>query len=378
MYKVVRMKDFRLYDIMDFVMDEDFIRWVQQKHPDDEAFWNNWLKSYPEKHLLVAEARRILDSIRIEQKVFTQEEIDLEAGKLLQTINGQSLQDSPRKVRSISRRQWMAAAVLAGLIVLSVRYFPFGKADENTTTEGSFTYASLTAEQWLKEEVNNSDKPMNIFLPDSSVVELAVNSRVSYPCNFDSGSTRDIYLSGEAFFKVAKNPNKPFRVFANEIVTKVLGTSFKVRSFEKDSVIQVIVKTGKVSVFSQSKTKVKETSTAEKTSGFILTPNQQLTYSKEGKQFQKILLEKPAMIVPVAVDRNMIYEDSRIEEVFDQVSKAYGINIVYDLELLKHCTVTADLRNESFYDKLDLVCRAIGAGYEVIDGQVVIQSGGCQ
>jgi transmembrane sensor len=210
------------------------------------------------------------------------------------------------------------------------------------------------------------------------VVELAVNSRVSYPCNFDSGSTRDIYLSGEAFFKVAKNPNKPFRVFANEIVTKVLGTSFKVRSFEKDSVIQVIVKTGKVSVFSQSKTKVKETSTAEKTSGFILTPNQQLTYSKEGKQFQKILLEKPAMIVPVAVDRNMIYEDSRIEEVFDQVSKAYGINIVYDLELLKHCTVTADLRNESFYDKLDLVCRAIGAGYEVIDGQVVIQSGGCQ
>jgi transmembrane sensor len=378
MYKVVRMKDFRLYDIMDFVMDEDFIRWVQEKRPDDEAFWNNWLKSYPEKHLLVAEARRILDSIRIEQKVFTQEEIDLEAGKLLRTINGQSLQDRPRRVRSISRRQWTAAAVLAGLIVLGVRYFPFGKAGENTSAEGSFTYASLIAEQWLKEEVNNSDKPMNIFLPDSSVVELAVNSRVSYPSNFDSGSTRDIYLSGEAFFKVAKNPNKPFRVFANEIVTKVLGTSFKVRSFEKDSVIQVIVKTGKVSVFSQSKTKVKEISTAEKTSGFILTPNQQLTYSKERKQFQKILLEKPVMIVPDAVDRNMIYEDTRIEEVFDQVSKAYGINIVYDLELLKNCTVTADLRNESFYDKLDLVCRAIGAGYEVIDGQVVIQSGGCQ
>ena len=59
------MKDFRLYDIMDFVMDEDFIRWVQEKRPEDEVYWNNWLKSYPEKHLLVAEARRILESVRV-------------------------------------------------------------------------------------------------------------------------------------------------------------------------------------------------------------------------------------------------------------------------------------------------------------------------
>lgn len=372
------MKDFRLYDIMDFVMDEDFIRWVQEKRPEDEAFWNNWLKSYPEKHLLVAEARRILESISIQQKVFTEEEIDLEAGKLLQTINEQSFRDKPRgKVRRITRKEWMVAAVLAALIVLGVRYYPFGQ-DANTPAEGSFTYTRLTADRWLKEEVNNTGKPITITLPDSSIVELSVNSRVSYPRNFDSGGTRDVYLSGEAFFKVTKNPNLPFRVFSNELITKVLGTSFKVRSFEKDSVIQVIVKTGKVSVFSQSKTEIKETTSAEISSGFILTPNQQLTYRKGGQQFQKILLEKPSMIVPVAVDRNMIYEDTRVEEVFGQISKAYGINIVYDMDLLKNCTVNADLRNESFYDKLDLVCRAIGAGYEVIDGQVVIQSGGCQ
>ena len=92
------MKDFRLYDIMDFVMDEDFIRWVQEKRPDDEAYWNNWLKSYPEKHLLVAEARQMLESIRVEQKIFTAEEIDQEASRLLQTINGQSLQERPRKL----------------------------------------------------------------------------------------------------------------------------------------------------------------------------------------------------------------------------------------------------------------------------------------
>lgn len=372
------MKDLRLYDIMDFVMDEDFIRWVQEGRPQDEAFWNNWLRSNPEKHLLIAEARRILESIRIEQKTFTPEEIDLEASKLLDAINGQNFEEAPRHhVRRITRRQWMVAAVMTGLILLGIRYFPFGKAGHEKQQQ-FYSYSTLTAQRALIEQVNTSDKPISITLADSSIVELSVNSRISYPRSFDSGTTRDVYLSGEAFFKVAKNPNLPFRVFSNELVTKVLGTSFKVRSFEKDSVIQVIVKTGKVSVYSQGGKAVEEKSTPDNSGGIILTPNQQLTYRKEGQQFQKVLLSKPSMIVPVAVDRNMVYEDTRLEEVFDQISKAYGINIVYDMELLKNCTVTADLRNESFYDKLDLLCRAIGAGYEVIDGQVVIQSSGCQ
>jgi len=51
---------------------------------------------------------------------------------------------------------------------------------------------------------------------------------------------------------------------------------------------------------------------------------------------------------------------------------------VYDVELLKKCTVTADLRNESFYRKLDLICKAIGADYEIIDGQIVIVTKGCK
>jgi len=50
---------------------------------------------------------------------------------------------------------------------------------------------------------------------------------------------------------------------------------------------------------------------------------------------------------------------------------------VYDNALLSKCTVTADLRNETFYKQLELICKAIGAEYEIIEGQVVIQSNGC-
>ena len=110
----------------------------------------------------------------------------------------------------------------------------------------------------------------------------------------------------------------------------------------------------------------------------ILTPNQQLVYEKSSKEFQKILLENPVMIAPVSVNKSMSYEDAAIDKVFNDLGKDYGINIVYDNELLKNCTVNADLSNESFYRKLDLICRAVGARYEVIDAQVVIMSNGCQ
>jgi len=73
-----------------------------------------------------------------------------------------------------------------------------------------------------------------------------------------------------------------------------------------------------------------------------------------------------------------LYEDISLVKVFTQFSKIYGVNIVYDNELLKKCTVTADLRNESFYKQLELICKAVGAQYEIIDGQVVIQSKGCE
>jgi ferric-dicitrate binding protein FerR (iron transport regulator) len=201
---------------------------------------------------------------------------------------------------------------------------------------------------------------------------------VSYAPTFGSadtaknGVTRDVYLLGEAFFEVTKDPHRPFRVFANEIVTKVLGTSFTVRSFEKDTTIQVTVRTGKVSVYAQP------IATAITKSEIILTPNQQLVYARAGQKFQKVLLNNPAMVAPPVAEKKLIYDDAPLDKVFSDLSNAYGINIVFDSEVLKNCTVTADLTNESFYRKLVLICSAIDAHYEVIDGQVVIESTGCK
>jgi len=368
------MKDYSLFDIADFVMDEDFIRWVNIKNKADGDFWENWLRRNPHKHLIVAEARKILESVGSEQSAVPSDIIDAEIEKLLLAIRLPNGQVTELKRRNFPVWKYFAAAVFL-TVILGTAVWTFTR---DAKAPAKFTYKGITSSRGLIENVNTSKNTITVPLPDGSMVKLAPDSRISYESGFDSLPTRDVYLSGQAFFSVKKNPHHPFRVFANEIVAKVLGTSFSVRSFEKDTTIQITVSTGKVSVYSQGQTTVRESAAPNKLSGIIITPNQQLVYEKSSQEFQKVLLENPIMINAVSVNKSMVYEDAPIDKVFDDLGRDYGINIVYDSDLLRKCTVTADLANESFYHKLDLICRAMGAKYEVIDAQVVIQSNGCQ
>jgi len=376
------MKDYRLFDISDFALDDDFIRWVNEGKKADSDFWNHWLSLNPDKYMVVAEARKILESIRTEEVPINADERENEINRLLVTISGRVSSQGevveslprPRSVSILKRTWWYAAAAIFIGVVITTGYI-FQKHEKGSE---QFAYGVVTPAKHLIESVNTSEKTIKLKLPDESIVELAPNSRIGYRNDFDSSTMRDVYLSGEAFFKVTKNPARPFRVFANEIVTKVLGTSFMVRSFEKDTVIQVTVRTGKVSVYSQ----VNDTRNLKSTmqlGGIIVTPNQELVYKKSEQKFQKSLLPDPTEILSKPVDQeSMIYDEAPLEKVFAQLGKSYGINIVYDTELLRKCTVTADLRNEPFYRKLDLICKAISANYEIIDGQIVIVTKGCK
>jgi transmembrane sensor len=372
------MKDFRLYDITDFVMDEDFIRWVHGNSHTDNLFWSNWLMLNPTKHLILAEARDIVESIKLKQKTIDPREVKIEIEKVLRTIRDLEKKDQPqRRPVFLHGKGFRAAAVILLLAVAGTLLFPSRNEDKKLE---KFAYSRVVSSPSFVERSNASDMTMPVVLPDGSTVELGARSRISYPVHFNSGESRDVYLSGEAFFKIAKDPGHPFRVLTNEIVTKVLGTSFSVRCYEKDTTISVTVRTGKVSVCSQVNSSDKGPILAVKPAGIIVTPNQQLTYQRFDQKFQKVLVETPHFIVPdtTATDHSMAYEDKPVEQVFDQLGKYYGINIVYDSDLLSKCTVTADLTNEPFYHKLDLICKAIGAKYELLDGQVVIQSNGCQ
>lgn len=223
------------------------------------------------------------------------------------------------------------------------------------------------------ETTNNSRTAHNITLSDGSIVTLAPQSSIRYPEKFVD-EKRQVELSGEAFFNVKRDPSKPFLVYSDEIVTKVLGTSFRITAFHDREEIVVAVKTGKVSVYQKEQ--------AEKSAQIkdvILTPNQQLVYKRSHDILKKEVVPSPSI---VAKDSSnyfaMEFDGMPVTEIFDALEKNYGIEIQYDKDILSNCVLTTKMNVEGFHERIDIICKAINADYTNTDGAVVINSKGCR
>src|SRR5690606_7580202 len=91
-----------------------------------------------------------------------------------------------------------------------------------------------------------------VTLSDGTKVYLNAQSKIILP-NVFSADSREVKLEGEAYFDVAKNPNKPFVIRTKGAVVQVLGTSFVVRNYEGDHSVQTVVEEGIVSFRSENK-----------------------------------------------------------------------------------------------------------------------------
>jgi ferric-dicitrate binding protein FerR (iron transport regulator) len=110
-----------------------------------------------------------------------------------------------------------------------------------------------------------------VMLPDSSFIRLYPNSSIEFPSHF--GETRKVNLSGQAFFDVKRNPDKPFNVQTSELGVEVLGTSFEVQAYDQWQQATVSVVTGKVKVYTQAQTLA------------TLVPKHKLTYQLKQNTF---------------------------------------------------------------------------------------------
>ncbi len=220
---------------------------------------------------------------------------------------------------------------------------------------------------------NNTQATEKLIFPDKSYVELTAGSKVIYERDF-SGSLRQIYLSGEGFFQVTRDQAKPFIVYTDKVVAKVLGTSFIVKSGLNNTVAGVQVKTGKVSVF-RTKEFTKENTNPGPAEGVILLPNHAVDLNPK-EELEKKLALSPEILKPQPEEK-FDFNDTPIDTVFSRLQDAYGISIVYDKVKFSSCSLSVKMGKEGFYQKLDLICRTINVSYQVRDGNVLVSGSGC-
>jgi transmembrane sensor len=264
---------------------------------------------------------------------------------------------------------WYLAGIAASLILMIVLMIFYVNDNSDDMPRRKTNASSVSWETF----VNTTNLTQVIVLPDCSKVALEPESKVKFSTGFNK-TRREVYLEGEAFFQVTHNANVPFFVHANEVTTKVLGTSFIIKAIKHDREITVVVKTGKVSVFASHKKEEESLPVKE----IILTPNQQITYDKEEKHISKTLVKKPQAIVPVEEVRRMRFEEAPVTEIFKALEKLYGVDIDFDEELFSNCRLTTVISKDDLYGRLDIICNVIGTSYTLHEDRIVIRSAGCK
>lgn len=365
--------------IGDFIADALFRDWILHNDPAAEVFWHNWAQMNPTKQDVMENAKELLYILKTSGKSISDEEIEIEIEKILSAITEEpSLADnqtSPQHKGTLVflKRNWWKIAAAIIIAVVGLWSFQMYSSTAINTKESSYETFTTAVKKTAEQYINTADSAKKILLSDGSKVVLSKNSKFVF--SGVNAAKREVYLDGEAFFDVAKNSSKPFIVYTNELVTKVLGTSFWVKAYASDKNTLVSVKTGKVSVFKKDNFSEKHDVKPYELGGLVVTPNQQVIID-DAKTLRKKIIEKPD-VIPAAKVYCFSFDATPVKEVFTIMQEAYGINIVFDDEAVATCSLSANMGNESFYEKLNLICRCINATYEIIDGSVVISSGGC-
>ena len=207
-------------------------------------------------------------------------------------------------------------------------------------------------------------------LPDGSTVILSKNTTLSFFYRADSGFLRrEAILSGEAFFDISKNPKQTFIVYTPRLTTKVLGTSFTITSYPNTKSASVQLHTGKISVYKNEDLE-NTFANPENWGGVVLVPNQMVTYNDENRTLAKSLITNPVIL---SKESDIFsFSNTPVSNVFDTLSKCYNINIIYDENVFSNCTLTVSLGGESFFQKLQVICKSTQSQYEIIDGNVIV------
>ncbi len=217
------------------------------------------------------------------------------------------------------RKNWMVAASIAVIAVMGVLFIQQFYQPTNI-------------------EVATLDQTEEVLLPDGTKVLLNANSTLQYKRSF---KTRNVDLSGEAFFDVASIPDRPFTIYTGNVQTKVVGTAFTVRAYPQEEDIEVTVEEGIVEVAPVEATDEPATTPVQNRLKKRLVPGQSAVYNKK----EKVLIETNDL-VDVATDwknRSLGFDDEPLPDAVRRMERYYGIKFDYDPSQYQDCPATMGL-----------------------------------
>ena len=206
----------------------------------------------------------------------------------------------------IRRYAWLkiAAVWAVPLLMLGVAAYFYHKAD---------TLSKYYSEVVFMHKFTAYGERCMVILPDSSKVWLNGGSSLIYPSRFVSAE-RNVCLTGEAYFEVTKDSQRPFTVDVNQMKLKVLGTTFNVFSYPDNPRVVATLETGRLQV-----------SVDEKKKPYVLEPNNQLVLDTKTGQVDVRNVNAPDFSVWRVP--TLYFEETELIYALQQIERTYNVKI---------------------------------------------------
>ncbi len=246
---------------------------------------------------------------------------------------------STRRIRPMM--QW--AAIFLGIMVLGSVVFYM---NDQSATEPMVTLTTI-----------NDPAALIQTLKDGSTVYIAGNTSFSYPEKF-SKEERKVELKGEAYFDIARNPDKPFVIETSSATVEVLGTAFNLKSSNSKG-FELIVARGKVRVTPKSGTEA----------SFIVVAGEKL--SVIANHFVKARNVDNSHLV---WNNNRIrFKDERLGNIVKVLNEKYNSNIVVKGSDLANRQLTVTFNNSALDTMIEVICATLDIKAESSSGAIILQ-----
>lgn len=192
-------------------------------------------------------------------------------------------------------------------------------------------------------------------LPDGSVATLNKHSAINYPSAF-IGHQRNVTLKGEAFFTVTPNKEKPFIIAVNNIVVKVVGTSFNIKSVGSSTTVTVA--TGKVQIITNDD------------SLFLLPGEEVVVARSDTALIKKARFDK---FYDYYFTKSFVCDNTPLWQLTTALENAYGVKIVIEKNSLRNLRLTTTFHQQPLDTILKIIAETFGIVVDKKAGKIILR-----
>lgn len=350
------------FDVEDFALDPSFRNYCLRINLEDRQFWEAWIKNNPSR---IDEINQARDLVVMMHGGLTEQELINDEIRFKETLEkhleatGYPITTHPGTF-PLRRYMTLAAAMVALIILVTMFY-------QDMNLEGS--------RQFKEYASSKTGETKSMLLPDGTSITLNAGSTVELAADFNL-HTRELQLSGEAYFDVAHNRDKPFIIHTPLMDIKVLGTSFNVKSYPGDRIAETTLIEGSVEV------QIKQV-----TEKVQLLPGEKITLSHktERKIEPAKLQEKLYKVQSVRYDQTdssiteiswkaskMVFVDDRFEEMAKMLERWYNVRIRFVDDTIREYRYTATFQNKDIRQVMEALRLSRPFNYVVNNDEIII------